>query len=139
MHTVDRNSYYYGSLLLLFFFIISFSCNSDDGTDQQPEPTKEELIVRDRNISLITYNGQPMTSDTFSFRFQADGRFTFNTPGIPSLPQSGSWELAPDKQHVILNENTELKIVTLTTSRFIFDYVYTNHKMGKVTVRCELE
>lgn len=133
------NNRYYGILILLVLMQVLYACGEDEPDDRQPEPTKQELIAKSRNKVSVLYDGQPMTGDSFAISFLTAGTFTFNTPGVPDLPQSGNWALNSGGTLITLNGNTELSVITLTAARFVFEYTYTNHKMGSVKVRFTLE
>lgn len=120
--------------LLFICFLLSFC-----GEKTAPEPTKEELLAKNWQIVSVTANGQTINSSGFSIQFQTGGNFSFNTPGIPDLPQSGTWTLNSTGNMITLNGTIQLPVRTLTSSRLMFDYVYTNHKEGNVTVQFVLE
>jgi len=129
----------YGSITLFLMILTLYSCGKDDAEDKQPAPTKQELIQKEWNLVSVVYDGQPMMGETFMIRFLTDGTFNFNTPGVPDLPQSGNWALNTGGTLITLNGNTELRVTTLTQTRFVFEYDYTNHKMGSVNVRFTLD
>lgn len=127
---------YLRKFLVLFLAVALFSCGSSDDKEpdkKDPEPTKQELIVKDWKMSSVTNNGQPLTSTEFRIKFLSDGAIDFNTPGIPGLPNAGTWKLNSNGTSVILNEEIELKI-NLASNKFTLEYAYTNHKMGTVIV-----
>lgn len=130
---------FYPTMALLIMVQALYACKGSEPEDTQPTPTQQELIAKTRNSVSVLYNGQPMTGETFAISFLTAGSFTFNTPGVPGLPQSGNWTLNPGGTLITLNGDTALNIITLTASRFVFEYVYTNHKMGDVKVRFTLE
>ncbi|MDN3671131.1 hypothetical protein QWY93_17600 [Echinicola jeungdonensis] len=126
-------------LVLLILFSLS-SCGKDgNGNPQQTDPTDEELIVRDWNLVSVTSNGMGINSNGFSIKFNKGGTFNFNTPGIPELPQSGTWVLTNSGNVIMLNGNVELEVGVLNVNRFVFDHSNTNFKEGNVTTEFVLE
>lgn len=123
--------------LLSAILVVGSSCGGDDPAPAPPPPppTKSELIVQNWRLTSVSLNGQAATVSQFSIKFQANKSFTFDTPTVPGLPQTGTWALNSTETVIILNGTVELPIETLTASRFVFKYTYKNHKEGNVEVR----
>src|SRR5690606_13153304 len=120
-----------------FLLLVLMSCKEDD---PKPDPIdKEELIVENWNIGPITLGGQGLTSTTYSIKFNADGSFTFNPPGVPGLPQTGTWIYQASPEVIKLNNDTDLVVDEITPTDFRFTYTYKNHKMGTVEVKFTLK
>jgi hypothetical protein len=122
-----------------FGFILLGGLLTFCGEKSDPEPSKEELLTKSRSVVSVSVNGQQINSSGFSVNFQNGGNFSMNTPGIPGLPQSGSWQLNEAGNVITLSGSTTLQVRTLTAARFVFEYQYTNHKEGTVTVQFTLE
>lgn len=128
-----------GRLLALFLLISAISCSSDDpGPTPDPEPTRQQLIAQQWVVSTVTIGGQNEPVAGYTVNFQSNGNFSFTTPGVPSLPASGTWALNTSGSVITLNGSTELTIRTLTSTAFAFDYSYKNHKEGDVLVQIVL-
>lgn len=124
------------SVLAVFLLLIAFSCGSDDpDPDPIPEPTRSELIARQWILATVTIGGQNEPISGYTINFQSNGNFNFVTPGVSSLPTSGTWALNASGSVITLNGSTELTIRTLNSSSFAFDYSYQNHKEGSVSVQ----
>ena len=114
------------------------ACKKDKDTEPDP-PTADQLIVENWNIQRITLGGQEMTSTTYSIKFKADGNFTFNTPAVPGLAQTGTWVYQASPKIIKLNNDTDLVVDKITETDFSFTYTYKNHKMGTVEVKFTLK
>lgn len=125
-----------GRLLALCLLLAAISCGSDDpGPTPAPEPTRSELIAQQWIVSTVTIGSQNEPVSGYTISFQANGNFNFSTPGVPSMPTSGTWALNSAGSVITLNGSTELTIRTLTGTSFAFDYTYQNHKEGDVLVQ----
>lgn len=116
------------------------ACKKDK--DKDPDSAvkaDEDLIAENWNIGKITMAGQELTSTAYSIKFNADGNFTFNTPGVPGLPQSGTWVYQASPKVIKLSNDTELMVDEITATDFRFTYTYKNHKMGTVEVKFTLK
>lgn len=134
----------FSKTLLPFLLLLPllFGCGGgedDPKPNPDPGPSRQELVARERGVSTVSFDGQQVAAGSYTIRFHPGGTFEFNTPGIPGLPQSGDWSLNPGGTLIILNGSVELQIIgELTPTRFVFEYTYTNHKMGEVKVRFTL-
>ena len=128
-----------GRLFALCLLIAAIACSSDDTAPiPDPEPTRSELIAQSWIVSTVTIGGQNEPVSGYTINFQSNGNFNFTTPGVPSMPSSGTWVLNSSGSVITLNGSTELTIRTLTSANFAFDYSYQNHKEGNVPVQIVL-
>ena len=128
----------------ILLLLVLFACGSDEDTKPTPDPeppvkSDEKLIAENWNIGKITMAGQELTSTTYSIKFNADGNFTFNTPAVPGLPQTGKWVYQNSSKIIRLNDDTDLVVDKITETDFSFTYTYKNHKMGTVEVKFTLK
>ena len=125
-----------GRLLALCLLIAAISCSSDDpAPTPDPEPTRQQLIAQQWVVSTVTIGGQNEPVSGYTIRFQPNGNFNFLTPGVPSLPTSGTWALNSSGSVITMNNSVELIIRSLTNTAFAFDYSYENHKENSVLVQ----
>ncbi|AKP53096.1 hypothetical protein [Cyclobacterium amurskyense] len=131
----------YRTLLLTSFLFLIVSCGGDDGEETKPpkvEPSKEELLVKNWEVVSVTSNDIAIEHSGFTISFKSDGKFSFNTPGISGLPQSGTWVFSTTTI-IKLNGTDEIHVGELKTNKFVFTYNSTNHKGTNVETRFTME
>lgn len=143
MATFIKNLSFIACLLLL---VALSACGSDEDTKPKPDPkpdpvtkTATDLIAESWNIGKITLGGQELTSTSYSIKFNADRTFTFNTPAVPGLAQTGKWVYQESSKTIRLNDDTDLVVDQISETGFNFTYTYANHKMGTVEVKFTLK
>ena len=126
--------------LLFSMLVLIGSCDGDSGSTPppDPEPTKEELLVKTWEVVSVSSNEMGINHTGFTIDFGSGGNYSFNTPGIPELPQTGTW-LLTNSGNIMLNGAVELEVGVLNANKFIFVHNSTSHKETNVSTQFELE
>lgn len=133
---------YTGLIGLFLMLFAASSCGDDPQPDPAPPPQPKdphELITQQWKVASVTKGGETIISNSFTIVFKADKTYEFETLEIPGFPARGSWEHIASGNIIRLDGETDLDIIgQLTETSFVFEYTYTNHKMGEVKVRFTL-
>jgi hypothetical protein len=124
--------------LLLTTLLFSLLSCVDDKTKIIPEPTKEELLVKDWEVISVSSNDMAVDHSGFTIAFKSDKNFSFNTPGISGLPQSGTWAFSSDNV-ISLNGTIDIYVGELKANKFVFTYNSTSHKDTNVETEFTME
>tara|TARA_R110001592_G_scaffold60806_1_gene185106 strand:+ start:3619 stop:4005 length:387 start_codon:yes stop_codon:yes gene_type:complete len=127
----------YRTLLLTTLLFSLLSC-VDDKPKIIPEPTKEELLVKERQVISVSSNDMAVDHSGFTIDFKSDGNFSFNTPGISGLPPSGKWEFSTNN-NIKLDGTIDLHVGILNANKFVFTFNSTSHKDTNVETEFTME
>jgi len=124
---------------LAFIVTLFLTVVACDEEDPQPDPqvpkTPEQLIAGPWRVVTVVRADQLMNAASFRIGFRTGGTFDFTTSDVPGFPQAGNWVYQASTKVIKLDGVIDLKVIgEITASKFEFEYVYTNHKMGNVVV-----